>query len=91
MYPNLLPAKERGLFGVNPGGLELGDTAGIATYMPVPGQGRLPRERRMEEVVPSSFATPGARTRGLGDRPMGCSHLLEGGAPRLESWGGGSA
>ena len=30
MYPNLLPAEERGLFGVNPGGLELGDTAGIA-------------------------------------------------------------
>lgn len=60
MYPNIL-LRKGGLFGVIPGGPELGDTGDIAPCQPL-GRAGCPERDGWSRFVPSQFGTPGART-----------------------------
>ena len=60
MYPNIL-LRKGGLFGVNPGGPELGDTGDIGPCQPL-GRAGCPERDGWRRFVPFQFGTPGART-----------------------------
>lgn len=92
MYPNIL-LRKGGLFGVIPGGPELGDTGDIAPCQPL-GRAGCPERDGWSRFVPSQFGTPGARTgRRVGSQANGVQPPPRGSSlARVHGggvWGGG--